>query len=38
MATDCITQVTFGFEPKDKPVVSVSAKIDGFGPGSDQIH
>src|SRR5881296_593771 len=23
MATDCITQVTFGFEPKDKPVVAL---------------
>ena len=23
MATDCIAQVTFGFEPKEKPVVAV---------------
>ena len=23
MATDCILQVTFGFEPKDKPVVAL---------------
>jgi hypothetical protein len=26
MATACITQVAFGFEPKDKPVVALRAK------------